>query len=191
MKKISNEIKALQDDIKSLKKSFDNYDNEVNKLRKISSNSIKRSNLELIVFAVKQLKDAIEFGFQKNVASRSLNITLNHHWQAKEVGSHIGWHKERFTHSLLAKKEFKKLGKKSKLIMEHVVPMNVIIDMLLNLEPLNETNVKKILSKFWKVIRITKSEDLTLNKLGLNRKMPKDWDGKDPLARYKKAKIEF
>ena len=87
MKKISNEIKALQDDIKSLKKSFDNYDNEVNKLQKISSNSIKRSNLELIVFAVKQLKDAIEFGFQKNVASRSLNITLNHHWQAKEVGS--------------------------------------------------------------------------------------------------------
>ena len=71
MKKISNEIKALQDDIKSLKKSFDNYDNEVNKLQKISSNSIKRSNLELIVFAVKQLKDAIEFGFQKNVASRS------------------------------------------------------------------------------------------------------------------------
>ena len=64
--------------------------------------------------------------------------------------------------------------------MEHVVPMNVIIDMLLNLEPLNETNVKKILSKFWKVIRITKSEDLKLNKLGLNRKMPQDWDGKDP-----------
>ena len=75
--------------------------------------------------------------------------------------------------------------------MEHVVPMNVIIDMLLNLEPLNETNVKKILSKFWKVIRITKSEDLKLNKLGLNRKMPKDWDGKDPLNRYKKLKIEF
>ena len=72
-----------------------------------------------------------------------------------------------------------------------LVSMSVIVDMLLKVEPLTEANVKKILKKYWHIIRITKEEDERLNKLGLNRKMPKNWDGKDPFARYKLAKIKY
>ena len=151
----------------------------------------KPSNIEFITFGVKQLKDALEFGFQKNVAVRGLNMILGTHWQAKEVGVHTTWHKEALQHSKAARKAKLKLGKEAKLIVEHVVPMSVIVDMLLKVEPLTEANVKKILKKYWHIIRITKEEDERLNKLGLNRKMPKNWDGKDPFARYKLAEIKY
>ncbi len=40
-------------------------------------------------------------------------------------------------------------------------------------------------------VLITKEEDEHLNKAGYRNKMPSEWDGRDPLARYKAVGIEL
>ena len=48
-----------------------------------------KKNIDFIIFALKQLKAAENFGFTRNEANRNLKLALNHYWQAKELGIHI------------------------------------------------------------------------------------------------------
>ena len=149
-----------------------------------------KNNIDFIIFALKQLKAAENFGFTRNEANRNLKLALNHYWQAKELGIHI-----------FRKHKLKKTKAASKTSIEnteveHAVPAQVIVDMLMSLKKFETNNVEKILKKYWRVILVTKNEHKKLNnkKLKIRSSMPKDWKKKykmDPMARYKLAKIKF
>jgi len=74
--------------------------------------------------------------------------------------------------------------------VEHVVPQMEIVNMLMNMNPLNKTEVERILKTYFRVLLVTKEEHDMLNASGLRSKMPKDWDRKDVWARYKCVGIE-
>jgi hypothetical protein len=65
--------------------------------------------------------------------------------------------------------------------------------MIFALDEIDEKNVELILLKYigYGGILITTEEDKTLNSLGLQSKMPENWDKEDIFARYKLADIEI
>ncbi len=79
----------------------------------------------------------------------------------------------------------------AKLVHEHLVPKSVIIDRLMSLKKPSRSSVKKILETLCIGVVVTTDEDRSLNALGLRSKMPDDWDGKNPRARYEMAGLEI
>ena len=81
------------------------------------------------------------------------------------------------------------------LVCEHVVPINVITTILKNTKaengPLDAQKILDIHKSFYRRCIVTKGEDNILNRNKLNRNMPKDWDGKDVYARYKKVGFDW
>jgi hypothetical protein len=77
------------------------------------------------------------------------------------------------------------------LIRDHAVPFRYLQSELLALREVTPDNVRELLSKYEVAVIITKSENDLLNAAGLQSKMPSDWDGRDPLARYKTVNIEL
>lgn len=85
-------------------------------------------------------------------------------------------------------------------VVDHAVPVIVILDQLLQLEvkqlKITQRNIKfvtKLLVKSLILVEITRDEDTKLSAAGLQRRMPASWDlnsGK-PLARYVAADIEI
>ena len=75
------------------------------------------------------------------------------------------------------------------LVHEHAVPKKLLIDLLLNLPSPTTDSVEQMFQNYCKAAVITRAEDAALNRLGLRSKMPSDWDGRDPWARYKDAGI--
>jgi len=74
---------------------------------------------------------------------------------------------------------------------DHAIPVKVIIKMLMDKPSLSEKVIIEILRQFYVSVTVTKYEHTVLLKnLGLASKMPNDWNGIDPLARYKKAGIQ-
>jgi hypothetical protein len=74
---------------------------------------------------------------------------------------------------------------------DHAIPIKVIIQMLMEEPNLSKNVTIEILRQFYISVTITKYEHtVLLKKLGLASKMPNDWNGVDPLARYKKAGIQ-
>ena len=63
--------------------------------------------------------------------------------------------------------------------------------MLLQLKDVNKISVRKILEENLCACIITREEDRVLSSKGLGNKMPKNWDGKDKMARYKFVNIVF
>ncbi len=74
--------------------------------------------------------------------------------------------------------------------VEHVVPQMEIVNMLMDMNPLNKLEVEKLLKKYFRVLLVTKEEHRRLNASGLRSKMPDDWDRKDIWVRYKFVGIE-
>ena len=74
--------------------------------------------------------------------------------------------------------------------VEHVVPLRVIVDMLLEIKKPTKKKVKTVLADMYRVCLVTTEEHKRLSDEGLRSKMPEDWDGKDPFARYKVVGIE-
>ena len=148
---------------------------------------MKKNNIDFIVFALKQMKEAQKFGFTANGCNRNLKLALNHYWQAKELGIHVF-----IKHKLRRTKAAYKTSLKNT-IVEHTVPTQVIVNMLLKLKKIENKKVKRILKKYWQVMLVTKKEHLKLNskKLDLTYKMPENWNKKDLFARYRLAKIKF
>jgi hypothetical protein len=67
---------------------------------------------------------------------------------------------------------------------EHTIPFSVIRNKLLDIEPVTFESVASVLTKFHVVCKISNEEDQRLKDEGLNSKMPENWDGENPFARY-------
>ncbi|RNF49643.1 hypothetical protein EBI00_11950 [Marinomonas hwangdonensis] len=78
-----------------------------------------------------------------------------------------------------------------KFIIEHTFPFRLLRDKLMSLENVDFRSVSNILDRFHVVTKITYEEDQRLKLNGLNRDMPKDWDQKNPFARYEVAGISI
>ncbi len=144
-----------------------------------------KDNIDFIVFAIIQAKEAEKYGFTRNECCRNLKTALHQYWQNKTLGQHGQSQKANLPRSKAA------IGRQlSDLIVEHVVPQMEIVKMLMDMEPLEKKDVEMILTKYFRVILVTKDEHSKLNASGLRSKMPNDWDGKDVWARYKAVDID-
>ena len=72
---------------------------------------------------------------------------------------------------------------------EHTVPFRLIRDKLMGLEEINIESVSKTLNDLHVVTIISEEEDQKLRAARLGSKMPDDWDGKNPFARYESVGI--
>jgi hypothetical protein len=145
-----------------------------------------RSNIDFIVYAVRQAKKAEAYGFTRNEACRNLKTALHQYWQNKEMGMHSQAHRERIPLSEAAANRIDE-----PIQVEHAVPQQVIVDRLMDMRPLTKKRVKELLIRLFRVLRVTKSEHDRLNATGLRSAMPDDWDGINPFARYDAAGIVY
>lgn len=76
------------------------------------------------------------------------------------------------------------------LVHEHIVPKKVIVNSLMNEVGRTPERIYDFLERFCIGVVVTKDEDTALNSAGLRSKMPEDWDGEDPWARYKAVGIQ-
>jgi hypothetical protein len=76
-------------------------------------------------------------------------------------------------------------------VCDHAVPFRILQRELLSLTDVTLITVRRVLDKYGALALITKKEESQLNKSGYRSKMPDDWDGVDPLARYKAVGIEI
>jgi len=64
---------------------------------------------------------------------------------------------------------------------DHAIPFSYVMKEILEVEDLSLNVLQEILEEKIVVCLITKEEDKKLKKLGLNSKMPENWDGKDSM----------
>lgn len=144
-----------------------------------------KGNVDFIVFAIKQAKEAEEYGFTRNECCRNLKTALHQYWQNKTMGLHGQSQKKNIPRSKSA------IGKNlSECDVEHVVPQMEIVNMLMDMNPLLKSEVEGVLSNYFRVLLVTKEEHQRLNASGLRSKMPLNWDKEDVWARYKAVGIE-
>jgi hypothetical protein len=73
---------------------------------------------------------------------------------------------------------------------DHAIPVQVLSSRILDTPNLNRQKLETILHEWLVAVELTASEHRELLKnCGLGRCMPADWDGIDPLARYRVAGI--
>lgn len=79
---------------------------------------------------------------------------------------------------------------RKELVADHALPISVLLSKFYNSNwSLDKTILE--LKKYNTTVLITKDENSELNKLGLSKKMPADWNGKDKFQRYSSAKIKI
>ena len=77
------------------------------------------------------------------------------------------------------------------LIYDHAFPFRYLQEALLGLDPVSSETVAEVLSRYGVIALITREEDDLLSASGYRQRMPADWNGVDPLARYKAVGIEL
>ncbi len=65
-----------------------------------------------------------------------------------------------------------------------------VVNRLMDMEPLTEAAVTKLLTQWFRVMLVTHEEHARLNASGLRSTMPSDWDGTDVFFRYAAVGIE-
>ena len=78
----------------------------------------------------------------------------------------------------------------NKLRYDHAIPYKYAMNEILDCKNLDSEKLKHILESKIFACLITIEEDDLLNKAGYRSKMPKDWNGQDPLARYNAVGIK-
>ncbi|NVH48867.1 hypothetical protein [Photobacterium damselae] len=81
--------------------------------------------------------------------------------------------------------------KVGELILEHSVPVKVILSSVCELVRPTYLDIAKVIHNMAGLAVITKEEDAKISKLKLGSRMPEDWDGRDQFIRYKLAGIEL
>lgn len=91
-----------------------------------------------------------------------------------------------------------KVSDRNKVVKEHIVPIKVVKGFLLDLgQNASIGEIRKVLDDWVHLATITKEEDMLLNRLGLDRRMPDQFYDSgtilfnDKFARYKFADIEI
>jgi hypothetical protein len=74
-------------------------------------------------------------------------------------------------------------------VVEHVIPQQVIVNRLMDMNPPTKSAVSKLLKRWYHVRLVTREEHERLTKLKLRYTMPSEWDGKEVFARYDAAGI--
>ena len=144
-----------------------------------------KSNIEFIVFAIRQAKDAEQFGFTRNESCRNLKTALHQYWQNKT----LGFHGQSQKHNIPKSKRAAKIPI-AECDVEHVVPVMYIVNVLMDMDSLTAEHVECILRKYFQVLVVSKEEHQKLNASGLRSKMPSNWDGENIWSRYDKVGIE-
>ncbi len=79
---------------------------------------------------------------------------------------------------------------RNKLRHEHVVPVNVVVDLLIGLGRQASTDsCAKLIRRYSRVAIITRAEDRLLAKAHLSTSMPENWNGHDIWARYRRISL--
>lgn len=141
--------------------------------------------LELIVEAVKYCQKVRAMGMDSKCYSKALREPIHFLWERRAGKSKPQSPDYRSVAAL-----GKKFGNRE-IVYDHAVPFKYLQEELLEVDFPDPLKVKKILSRHCTIAIITKEEDSLLNKNGLGNRMPQDWDGRDPLARYKKVGIQL
>jgi hypothetical protein len=142
-----------------------------------------RNAVDFIYFAVKQAKEAEQYGFKRNVCSRNLKIAIEHYWRKVHLKDRK---KEIMRRSIAATKC--DLGDCD---IEHAVPLMVLVNKLMNKRPLTKKYIFDTLLLYYRVVVVTKTEHRLLNSSGLTSKMPKTWNCKNIWARYSAVGIKL
>lgn len=140
--------------------------------------------LSLIVEAIKYCQKVKQLGMPSSCYTKALREPIFFLWEIRLTKNK---HKAAKYRSRAA------LGMKSgdgKLVYDHSVPFSYLQKELLDLVSVTIESVREILQRHGTACLITLDEDRALSKAGLSRKMPKDWDHVDALARYRAVKIE-
>ena len=74
-------------------------------------------------------------------------------------------------------------------VADHSVPLSLLWEQIYGGELKETDDLVNLVKKFSMMALITREEDSLLRTHGLTKRMPKDWDGVDPLARYAAAGI--
>ena len=126
-----------------------------------------------------------------------LNPHTKHHIRSAireatlKVTTNKGSSKDKATMMSISALEQMKSGDKSKLILEHVVPVSEINKRVLSLGSPNANKIQEIVVEWSILCVITEDEDELLKNEKITKSMPNDWDGIDKYARYKKVGIEL
>jgi hypothetical protein len=140
--------------------------------------------LELIAEAVRYCQNVKALGMPASCYAKALREPVHFLWE-RRAGSKIRCAQFRSTASSLLR-----FGK-GELVYDHAVPFGYLQDELLSLNPVTEQAVARALDRFGTIVLITKAENARLDAAGYGRKMPKGWDGVDPLARYRALAIDL
>jgi len=142
------------------------------------------NRLDLIMEAVFYCKKVKKLGMPVAAYSKSLREPIHFLWEIRN-GQKYKIAKYRSRSSLT-------IGSGAgKLVYDHAIPFLYLQEKLLSSGEISRESLRETLDRYTVACIITKEEDKKLNALGLNRKMPKDWDQSDNLARYKYANIEI
>src|SRR2546427_364528 len=83
------------------------------------------------------------------------------------------------------------LGQSDDHAAEQAIPVHVVCKRILDTPDLDRDKLERIFHEWLVAVELTPSEHRILQKGGLASRMPHDWDGADPFARYRAAGIRF
>lgn len=140
--------------------------------------------LQLIAEAVRYCQRVSAMGMPASAFSKALREPVHFLWE-RRAGSKAAaaQYRSRSAVGLSFGRE--------ELIYDHAVPFVYLQRRLLALDTVDEHSIRALLQQLNLIVLITKDEDEVLKSAGLNKSMPTDWDGNDPLARYRAMKIEL
>lgn len=76
--------------------------------------------------------------------------------------------------------------------IDHAIPVHILCDRIMNTQDLDRTKLTGIVADWLVAVELTPQEHRqVLQEHGLASRMPNDWDGLDPLARYRVAGIQL
>jgi hypothetical protein len=140
---------------------------------------------EKILFIINQARDAEAAGFPRNLVNRNLRLAITHYWGYEVLGFST------IRKATVPRSYGARDLSPGDCVYEHAVPLTVLMYELLKPRYDTARKVANHLRRLYRVCLVTHEENQRLRSLGLNSLMPEDWDGKDPWARYRAARIRF
>ena len=144
----------------------------------------KTDKLELIAHAARYCKRVRNMGMPINCYAKALREPIFFLWEKKP-----GMNK--YASTRFRSKSAKNIPNNAGgLIYDHAIPFRYTIERILSLESIDASSVLLCLKNNLVTCTLTRKENAILNSAGLAFKMPENWDGVDPLCRYKTVGIE-
>lgn len=143
-----------------------------------------RKRLELISEAVRYCQRVRSLGMSSSCYSKALREPVHFLWE-RRAGPKFKVAKFRSRAALGVS------AGQGKLVYDHAVPFRYLQAELLSLAEVTPETVEPVLNRYGVVVIITSEDDALLSAAGYAHRMPKDWNGLDPLARYKAVGLEL